>query len=164
MTQDEFRSKLENIVYRMDTDEYIELLQTIGIGDADYIKPMDEFDSEFDDTLPSELYEIFSSTTEFNITDAYYLYDGGYSELISFDDPKDMMDYDIDVVTERIETDMNSFGVAEIQALIDEFTTITEDEVLDKILEAMEQRQTVTITIDGTEFTVKRKETGNGDE
>lgn len=149
MLYEEFEKKLENALYEMDSDEYLSLVETMGFEYASDTFPIEEFDDQLDDLSPSELYELFEES-DVDLSDSYFIYDGYHLE--TFDSPQDR--FDVYEAMEYIETRNNSYGNTTIQELLDEYHSINEDEVLDKILEALENKQSVKIVIDDEEYNV----------
>lgn len=163
----EFEERLYDVLENMDAEEYIELVQRMNMDKADAIQPMSEFDDVMCDMSPTEMVEWVHENYDFDVDDDYFV-DSGWGNLESFNDPTDIVD--IDDVVETIELNMMdalNYGNDDIKELIEEHTTISENDVLDVILEALEEGQDVQLKIGSIEYKIKKneqKEDEKGDE
>lgn len=153
MLYNEFSRKLENILCTMDNEDFLSIARNMGLNLASEVKEMSEFDDDFAYMSPTELFELYSDADCFDTGDYYYVNDGGV--LTSYEDLTDL--FDVDDMTTNIELTMHPYGNMAIRELIDEYTTIEEDDILDRILDAKANGQTVKLCIDDVEYSINFK-------
>lgn len=118
MTYDEYRNEMELIIDEMSDEEAISLYNAVAqsIG-YETIQLMDEFDTYFESYPPSEV--IRDLDYDFDIDDYYFSVDDAnniksFTDLLSANSP-----FDRDTIIDDVYNYRNSYGVAEIQDLID---------------------------------------------
>lgn len=118
MTYDEYHNEMELIIDEMSDEEAISLYNAVAqsIG-YETIQTMDEFDDYFGNYPPSEV--IRDLDYEFDIDDYYFSVDDtnnikSFTDLLSANSP-----FDREVIINDVYNYGNSYGVAEIQDLID---------------------------------------------
>lgn len=163
----EFEERLYDILENMDADEYIELVQTMNMDKADAIQSMTEFDDVMSEMSPTEMVEWVHNNYDFDVDDDYFI-DTGRGDLESFNDPTDYIDIEDVIVTIELNMiDALDYVNDDIKELIEERTTIAENDVLDVILEALEEGRDVQLKIGSIEYKIKKseqKEDEKGDE